>query len=367
MHTTNKPTLAILETPLVDGSPQSYRFRVVAHHIYIFSFVTHGLLLAIFLLLRADVLAVYNLVSCSVFALCLRMNRTPGYRTAFLIGALEVVVHSTLCVLFIGWETGFHYFILGIIPFCIVVPDLSLPRKVMTATALVAVYGVLYLVAVRIPVQYALSASIVQTLKYANLVVTFAAFSFLVHFLSQASEEAERRVRDASRTDYLTGVLNRRGMAERLEAARATALRSAQQLSVIIGDLDHFKQVNDRYGHNCGDRVLVQATECLQTVLRNGDVVSRWGGEEFLILLPDTSASGALTAGEKLLQSFRSANFVCSSVQFSMTITLGAATFRGDESVEALIGRADRALYSGKQAGRNRLVCDSQRPEERSP
>lgn len=356
----DKPQARILESPSVDGSPQSYRFRVVTHHIYIFSFAVHAVLMGLFLFLRADVLAAYNLVSCSVFALCLRMNRTARYPTAFLIAVVEVVVHSTLCVLFIGWETGFHYFILAIIPFCIVVPGLSLPRKTLTAVALVAVYAVVYVLAAQIPAQYALSDTIVLMLKYANLVLTFAAFSFLVHFLSQASEESERRVTEASRTDYLTGVLNRRGMAERLEAARATAMRSAQQLSVIIGDLDHFKQVNDRYGHNCGDQVLVEATECLRTPLRNGDVVSRWGGEEFLILLPDTSASGARTVGEKLLQSFRASKFVCSTVQFSMTITLGAATFRGNESVETLIGRADRALYSGKQSGRDRLVRDEE-------
>ena len=340
------------------GDGSAYRFATVTHYIYVFSFFTHAGFTIVFLLLEVPILAAYNVASCVVFIFAALLNQRGRYRLAFHIAALEVLLHSSLCAFLIGWETGFHYFILGIVPFAAILPQASRLRKTLLVSVLIASYGAVYFASDAVANLYQLAPQMVTALNYMNLVLTFGAFSFLVRYLAKASTRAEERVAEASRTDYLTGVLNRRGMNESLDAARSIARRSGQPLTVIIGDLDDFKMINDNYGHNCGDRVLVAVTERLQGSIREEDLVARWGGEEFLILLPATDAAGARKVGEKLLHSIREQPFNCGPHSLHTTITLGLAAGNGHETAEDLIGRADRALYYGKQSGKNRLITE---------
>ncbi|TVR30901.1 MAG: GGDEF domain-containing protein [Spirochaetaceae bacterium] len=341
------------------GDRSAYRFATVTHYIYLFSFFAHAGFTIVFLLLEAPILAAYNVVSCVVFILAAILNQRGRYRLAFHLAALEVLLHSSLCAFLIGWETGFHYFIPGIIPFAAILPQTSRLRKTLLISLLIAGYGVVYFASDAVASFYQLAPQMVTALNYMNLVLTFGAFSFLVNYLARASTRAEERVTEASRTDYLTGVLNRRGMSESLDAARSIARRSGQPLTVIIGDLDDFKMINDNYGHNCGDHVLVAVTERLQSSIREEDLVARWGGEEFLILLPATNTAGAQKVGWKLLASIREQPFICGLHSLRMTITLGLASGTGHETAEDLIGRADRALYYGKQSGKNRLISEA--------
>ncbi|TVQ38653.1 MAG: GGDEF domain-containing protein [Spirochaetaceae bacterium] len=349
------------------GGGDTYRFATVAHYIYLFSLVGHVGFLLLFVLLNAPVLAAYNLLSCAVFVLCLTVNQRGYHRLAFIIAAVEVLLHSSLCAFLIGWQTGFHYFIVGIIPFAVILPQTTRIQKTLMVTGLIAGYGAVYFFSQQTVQLYRLPTAIISGLNYLNLAVTAGAFAFLVHYLAKASARAEDQVAEASRTDYLTGALNRRGMTENVEAARSIARRSGRPLTVIIGDLDDFKLVNDNYGHNCGDHVLIAVTDRLNRGLREEDLVARWGGEEFLVLLPATDTAGAQTVANKLLEAVSGQPFGCGSVSFSMTITLGLATGSGHEPLEDLIGRADRAMYHGKQTGKNRLIsCDPGRRDPRA-
>jgi len=161
--------------------------------------------------------------------------------------------------------------------------------------------------------------------------------------------------------DTLTGLANRRELVRRMDEEMKRSARSGQAFSVLLIDVDHFKQINDQYGHETGDRVLQQMADRLYSQVRETDVAGRWGGEEFLVLLPFTDLQGAVRIGEKLCSTIADTPFKPDHRSMGLTITAGAAQYHEEEDSGAadLLRRADGALYDGKAAGRNRVVAES--------
>lgn len=169
------------------------------------------------------------------------------------------------------------------------------------------------------------------------------------------------QTRKMARTDVLTGLPNRRTVAERLEHEVARAKRTGQPLSVVLCDVDLFKQVNDRFGHGVGDEVLQHVAAALAGSVRQVDLVGRWGGEEFLVVLPETAEAGARVVGERL----RAAVAAMPRLQAGpagVTISSGVSTYVEGENVDRLVDRADEALYRAKQRGRNRVEVAQVKP-----
>ena len=166
--------------------------------------------------------------------------------------------------------------------------------------------------------------------------------------------------RDA-RTDALTGLDNRRAMQERGRVELKRATRSGEPVSVILCDIDRFKNVNDKYGHEAGDRALVSAAAVLRQALRESDALGRWGGEEFMAILPGTEERGAAEVAERMRAAIAAARF--SGVPETNTISLGVASAKtvDDPAMEwdLLIKEADQRLYRAKHEGRNRVVANS--------
>jgi diguanylate cyclase (GGDEF)-like protein len=155
--------------------------------------------------------------------------------------------------------------------------------------------------------------------------------------------------------DALTGLPNKRATDDTLKRMVAQANRSANPLTALMLDLDHFKQINDRYGHGKGDEVLASVGATIQACLRESDFAGRFGGEEFLVLLPDTTAEGALNVAERLRAAIEQTKV--NGVERDITASLGIADLLAQAgSAEGLIHEADRALYAAKAGGRNRVV-----------
>jgi two-component system, cell cycle response regulator len=152
--------------------------------------------------------------------------------------------------------------------------------------------------------------------------------------------------------DELTGVANRRFAIRQLHALLSRARRHGQELSLILLDADRFKALNDRHGHGAGDEVLRGLAQRLRARVREEDVVARFGGEEFLVILPDTGAAGAATAAEDLRAAVAAEPFAVGRIALPLTVSVGFATW-GGEDLERLIARADRGLYAAKESGRD--------------
>jgi diguanylate cyclase (GGDEF)-like protein len=165
-------------------------------------------------------------------------------------------------------------------------------------------------------------------------------------------QELARDLRFQANTDSLTGLYNRLRFNQALAAEMLRSARYNVPFSVIMFDVDRFKQINDTYGHQTGDRVLVQLARAASERLRGADVLARWGGEEFIILAPETDGAMALQAAEKLRAAIARTPFDGIG---SVTCSFGLAQYANGESAESLIARADRALYGAKLTGRNRV------------
>jgi diguanylate cyclase (GGDEF)-like protein len=155
--------------------------------------------------------------------------------------------------------------------------------------------------------------------------------------------------------DSLTGVLNREGLQQHLNSAYERLRRSHEPCSIILFDFDHFKRINDTFGHDAGDKILVSGAKVIQDFIREQDKLIRWGGEEFLVLLPDTKLNDAEYIGNKLRLAISEqlAGEIPNNVSVEITVTGGVSEFKRDETFEVLFKRADNALYKGKKAGRN--------------
>jgi diguanylate cyclase (GGDEF)-like protein len=155
--------------------------------------------------------------------------------------------------------------------------------------------------------------------------------------------------------DGLTQLPNRRFWFEQSQRILALAERAAQPHAVLLMDADHFKQINDSYGHDVGDRVLLAIGQILQQAVRKSDLVGRYGGEEFVMLLPETDAPTALQIAERIRQSVAEQSLVIGEHRLTVTISLGVTTTDGQPlNLAALLHQADQALYAAKRAGRNR-------------
>lgn len=179
-----------------------------------------------------------------------------------------------------------------------------------------------------------------------------------VGFLLLQKERAEEIAQKLAVTDPLTGTFNRRTFLELADKEISRAQRAATPLSLVMIDLDHFKKVNDEYGHLAGDEVLKRSVAILQGCLRREDLLVRFGGEEFCILLPNVSLDAATQMAERIRESVERAEFTFNGHSIPVTISLGVASMLSKADTTALlIGRADEALYSAKRMGRNRAVA----------
>jgi diguanylate cyclase (GGDEF)-like protein len=184
------------------------------------------------------------------------------------------------------------------------------------------------------------------------------------------------RLERQSRHDPLTGLLNRRAMGELLAREEQRARRLAgrgpvapgAQMALLMIDIDHFKQINDAHGHAIGDRALQHLATVTGSQLRDIDHLARWGGEEFLALLPATNGRDALALAERLCERLRSLPLMHEEQPLLLTASIGVADWQGlHDSVDALLGRADAALYAAKHAGRDRVAAAPAAPSPPGP
>jgi diguanylate cyclase (GGDEF)-like protein len=188
---------------------------------------------------------------------------------------------------------------------------------------------------------------------YWNAVAWLAVYVFFVLIISEI-RNLYRREQAWSHTDTLTGIANRRALLERLEIEKNRARRYRRPLTLAYIDLDHFKEVNDRFGHATGDKLLGVVAHTMQRAVRQVDAVARLGGDEFAVLLPETDRFSAAAALGKLRSSLDAA---MKQRNWPVTFSIGAVTFQAPpESLQEMISAADEAMYTAKNSGKGGLV-----------
>lgn len=193
----------------------------------------------------------------------------------------------------------------------------------------------------------------VETIK---ILASYIAIALNNSQQSEALKLAIDELEISSTTDPLTELYNRRYMLRKIDLERERFKRSTKPFSIIITDIDHFKEINDTYGHDCGDYVLKELAILMKNLLRKVDFIARWGGEEFLMLLTETDVSEALIMAERLRNQIASHTFFFHEHALKVTMTFGISEYQDEPTMEDAFKRADRGLYQGKNNGRNQCV-----------
>ncbi|MCF6191405.1 MAG: GGDEF domain-containing protein [Cocleimonas sp.] len=187
-----------------------------------------------------------------------------------------------------------------------------------------------------------------------NISLTLFVGGIVVYHAERISIDVVKAFHKSSITDPLTGLWNRKMSDDMLDRVTDESIRYEKNYSMILLDIDFFKKINDKYGHHVGDKILVEFAKIVQENTRKSDMLFRWGGEEFLIILPNTNAEGAATAADKILEKVR--NHQYPEIKKGMTVSAGVAENTDRIDKDSFFQRVDKALYQAKDEGRDRYV-----------
>ncbi len=308
-------------------------------------------------------MAVFNIFSVSVLVVSIGLARKESFKLSFILGIGEVVIHAITAVNFTGWASGFHYFILVLVPFLFFWPFWNFYLKIFSGLLLYVLYVGLYIFSQSVVPIYQLDLIQVVITNTINVLLAFATFAVVAMYYQYSVQEAEKgltevnkRLQALVRTDPLTDLQNRRTIVEKIGEAQEESISHGKVFSIIMSDIDHFKQFNDQYGHQFGDLVLVSIARMLKSATRAKDVVARWGGEEFLVLLPDTSGDEARDVADRMCSIISQTPVYLDGREIHISMTFGVAECTTDAGINECIELADKALYEGKEKGRNQVV-----------
>ena len=339
---------------------QADAFRALLQGVAITCGLTHLAFCALFFWADVSALAYVSVASMLSFACVFQLARRERVAEAWTVTVLSVLAHAVLAVAVIGWDTGFHYYILLMIPAAVISSIRPVVLKAGTVLGLMLTYLSLDIALRHRAPANVLSDFVVEGLHYFNVIgimVMLISFAGYYYYLLEKTAAA---LREMSQTDALTQLKNRRAITEAICREESRMRRGQHPLSFVLCDLDHFKAVNESAGHEAGNTVLKAVSRTLESCMRDVDFVARWGGEEFLAVLPDTNEDGARLVAERIRRKIEEqlieANGANGAKPIRITMTLGVATIAPGEDAEQAIVRADEALYEGKAGGRNRVV-----------
>lgn len=349
----------------IDLSPQAWTanettqpgtFRSLLMGIGVVAGLTHAAFCGLFFWAGVTSLAYVNIASVLCYAWVYRLARRGAMARAWTVTATEVIGHAILAVSQVGWDTGFQFYILLVIPVGVINPISSPGLKGVKVLGVMLTYLVLDIVFRHQPPPERLSQVVEDGLHYFNVMGSMIILTFLAGYYYYLINKTTQALHDMASTDPLTQLKNRRAIMEAIRREVNRARRDRPYPSFILGDLDHFKTINDTRGHDVGDMVLRTVSKCLADAMRDVDLLARWGGEEFLAVLPDTDTARAVLVAERLRGQIESLLFDSALRGFKVSMTFGVATLLPNETAEQAITRADAALYDGKRSGRNRVL-----------
>lgn len=337
---------------------KDYRTYLVINTIGYLGICVHLALIPLFFLFGLEFPALINIFSSIMWIIAWRINKNGKHNLAISLMMGDVIQHTLLVVPIMGWNAGFQYYLMGAIPSSLFNTKIN-GTLIVLATIIVCLIFVSLNAYTLDTIQPLIPLAYIKTINYINIGIAFASIGIITYYFRLATLSLEHELELLAHTDALTGLYNRHRMQELLEQQGAMFSRNRSVFSLIFVDIDHFKKFNDTYGHLCGDYVLSEVACLMKKNLRKGDALARWGGEEFLIMLPDTEIKGAHVMADKIRKAIASKHFHMEGEDFSVTMTFGLAQHEIGSTIENSLKQADSALYKGKEAGRNCVMVMS--------
>lgn len=341
---------------------KSYPIYLITRYTVYLAFCGHLLFLGLFIFYNIQPLIYMNIFSCLIFFTAYILNSKRAHRLIFYLTFLEMSLHAYFATYFLGWTSGFHLYILCLLPLIFNYRIQSSIRKKVLVLSLLLLYVSLNILSRFFPDFHLLTSRQLSNFDLMNVLITFVVFVILSHIYSISAMHLEADLREknkaletSSRTDPLTGLSNRRDILEKIEYEKERIIRNKEKCCFILTDIDNFKLINDNYGHDFGDYVLSELAGIFKGRLRNQDHICRWGGEEFLFVLPDTDVNGGVFVAQKIRNILKEYCFKFNNYESDISLTFGVSLFDPHKSIDTSIKIADELLYYGKRNGRDRI------------
>lgn len=320
---------------------------------------------------RIKPLFLYNLViTIFYFYLGLVKVKSKQFTFIFMSSLIEVLFHSAIASVILGWNWGFMLYTIALVPVAFYL-TYTLPKfkeslmfPIVWSVIVAMCYFGIRMVCSRIaPLYDEKYPDIVPTcFYYFNMMVTFVMllefsilFALEIRYMQRRLEQENKTLGEIAHYDPLTHLMNRRSMNEYLENMLQQAVQEEDPFCLIMADIDDFKKVNDTYGHECGDIVLIAVSNIISACVRKNDCVCRWGGEEILILL-QAEKEIAVQVAERICKDVAVTEITYKDKKVKVTLTMGVSVHQKGTDISQMIEEADQKLYKGKNNGKNQVV-----------
>lgn len=334
---------------------------IVVVRLLTLSMLIHALLCCVLVSITGHIGAlVFSVASPVLFLAIFVLSYQWSTFASYCILNICILFWSCMNVYCFGWNIGIQHFLVVLLVFVFFCKYKHETVKILYAAALFVLRLFLYYYCRSHEPIIPLEDNLANALQMVNTFFIFLALGLVAYLFSSTTQEMEgklieynRKLMKQANTDTLTGLYNRRRTMEYLE----NLLKAAEtQISICLCDIDHFKRVNDTYGHDVGDVVLKTIAETFRKRLPPDTFISRWGGEEFLLIFPRLNGDEASTALETLRQKIRELTFDGGTENFTISLTYGLVEYDYHSDITTLLKEADEKLYVGKEGGRDRII-----------
>lgn len=312
-------------------------------------------------------LAFYNIVSMAFYLFhAIVTNRKKQYMYIYISAVTEVLFHSGMASILLGWDCGFMIYAIVMVPIAFYVAytlpnhEGSIASPLVSSAVVIICYNLVHIICdYSTPVyEGEYPAGMPDMFYYFNTMAAFAillTFSILfvleIRYMQRRLEQENYTLGEVARIDPLTHLLNRRSMNTYMEQV----VKLKKPFCLMMADIDDFKKINDTYGHDCGDEVLIAVSNIISHCVREEDYVCRWGGEEILVLVR-TDLKLAAQVAERIRQQVASKVISKKGKDVQVTITIGMSEYQDGMSIHSMIEEADQNLYRGKNNGKNQVI-----------
>jgi diguanylate cyclase len=342
-------------------------FKLFIRRPLLIALSVHGLFLLLFIILRIPVLITAHAVSLCFCILALWLLRSVSFKAIAVLAWIDLISQALISSEVLGWQSGFLLYLLLLLPITFLYEIASPAKRAFLVEFALACYLLLDYHFFDQPPMIVVHPLIALLIRYMNVLICFGGLSYLLHFHISYWQEYKRALPLEPETDQLTGLHNRQAMLLKIDEILSSASIHKQHMSLIVADIDNFKILNEQYGHNTGDAMLVYVAQILHDSIRHNDRASRWGGGEFLVLLPGGSLQSAEQIAQRVQEKLQSKPLKSEGKTISVFMTLGVAELLPDEDFNQCLVRADMALRRGKENGRNRIeLAGASAPEPTS-
>lgn len=318
------------------------------------AFAIHIALFGLFLALESVLMCVINALSILAYIVCLVAIRARSYLCAGMLISLEIITHAAVATWKLGWDSNFHFYLFCVVPIIAFSFQARLGRRLLLSLAVVVVAVAGFSMRRQMGLDSGLSERMIDVLGIIN---SLSATSLLLHAAALSVRftlSMQLSLFHTANRDSLTNLYTRRRVLQRLRQMDAKPPVASN--AVILLDIDHFKSINDQYGHEVGDVVLQRVADIVGDCVRSTDIAARWGGEEFLVLMPDTTSTQAQDVAQRIMTCIREQAGSIADAKLQVTATVAVATMLANEVFKETLNRADQMLYLGKQEGRDRMM-----------